>query len=90
MISGDIIVSKKEKTPWRMIEEEAVIVDVDNGNVVQLNEVGSEVWTLIDGRKSVSEIVLHICECFEVDKKRAFDDVSYFLEQIYRRGLIGI
>ena len=52
-----MILSKNPATAWRVIEGEAVILSLDSKVFRGLNAVGSRVWELIDGRRSVEEIV---------------------------------
>lgn len=89
MIKINSVLNKKEKIPWRIIEDEAVIVDINSGNVIQLNEAGSEVWASIDGKRNVKEIVKCICDSFEVDEKKAQSDIIDFSEKLSEKGLIN-
>lgn len=87
MLSLKSCVSKNEKVPWRIIEGEAILVDVDKGEVIHLNEVGAEIWSSIDEEKSVDEIINHICDQFEVDKETAKKDTLEFLDKLIERGV---
>lgn len=88
MLTPDSYISKNENVPWRIIEGEALLVDVDKGEVIHLNPVGAEIWNLIEGKKSVSDIVVHIYNTFEVDKETAKKDTLEFLERLIEKGLI--
>ncbi|MDD4940717.1 MAG: PqqD family protein [Candidatus Omnitrophica bacterium] len=88
MISPESRVSKKKSIPWRMIEEEAVLVDIDKGEVIQLDEVGARIWEAIDGSATVSGIIDTVCSEFEVDKDTATADVLEFLNELSERGAI--
>ncbi len=88
MLPLDTIVSKNTKVPWRIIEGEAVLVKVDSGEVVQLNEVAAEIWRVIDGKKTISEIVNHIHGHFEVDRERAKKDALEFVQSLLDKKLV--
>ena len=88
MLSPESRVSKKKSIPWRMIEEEAVLVDIDKGEVIQLDEVGARIWENIDGSATVSGIIDAVCSEFEVDKDTATADVLEFLNELSDRGAI--
>jgi len=79
---------KSETVPWRLIEEQAVLLDLDRGAVVRLNPVGAEIWDAIDGTRTVAEIVAHICRTFEVGRRTARRDVHRFLERLLRDELV--
>lgn len=88
MLSLKSCVSKNEKVPWRIIEGEAILVDVDKGEVIHLNEAGAEIWSSIDEEKSVDEIINHICDQFEVAKETAEKDTLEFLDQMIEKGMV--
>ena len=80
--------SKNTKIPWRLIEEEAILIDRDEGEVVRLNPVAAEIWSAIDGKRTANEIVEHICCTFEVSPRKANRDVHRFINQLLRHELI--
>ena len=86
------IISKKD-IPWRIIEEEALLVDVQRGEVVHLNEVGAEIWKVINEKKdektSVEKLIEHICSQFEIDENTAEKDVLDFVNELVEKGLVG-
>ena len=78
----------------RHIAGETVIVPVsgsaDNvGAVYTLNEVGSFVWRLIDGRRSVREIAEAVGSEFAVAPDLAAHDVDELVTLLEAKGLIG-
>jgi hypothetical protein len=53
-----------------------------------LNEVGSLVWTLADGRTSVTEMVDAVCAEYAVERGEAEQDVREFLALLQSSGLL--
>ena len=51
-----MIVAKSPKTAWQIIEGEAVLLSMDTKVLRGLNPVGSRIWELIDGQRSLEEI----------------------------------
>src|SRR5881396_1490825 len=88
VLTVDDRLAKNEKIPWRLIEEEAILIDLEEGEVLRLNPVGAEIWNAIDGTRTVAEIVAHICHTFEVSQRRATRDVYRFLKQLLRHELV--
>lgn len=82
-------VDKNEKIPWRIIEGEAILVNVDKGEVIHLNKVAAKIWDLINGKKSVSDIIEHIYNQFEVDEKAAKRDTLEFLDELIKKGAVN-
>lgn len=88
MLPLDAVILKNAKVPWRIIEGEAVLVKVESGEVIQLNEVAAEIWRVIDGNKTISEIVDYIHGLFEVDKEQAKKDALEFVQSLLDKNLV--
>ena len=83
-----MILAKSPETAWRVIEGEAMILSLDNKVFRGLNSVGSRVWELIDGRRSVDEIVSQIVGEFEVTAEVASRDVGTFVAELLEKRLV--
>ena len=90
MLSLDACILKSGKIPWRIIEQEAILVDVKGGNVMQMNEVGAFIWSQINGEKSARRIIDSVCEAFEADKDRIKKDTLEFLSELLKRRIIKV
>lgn len=88
MLPLDTIILKNERVPWRIIEGEAILVKVDSGEVIHLNEVAAEIWRIIDGKRKISEIVDHIQKDFDVDRKQAEKDTLEFIKSLSNINLV--
>lgn len=84
----DSIPAKYGEISWRPVEGEVVLIDRDEGELIRLNELGAEIWYAIDGHRAVAEIVDHICNTFDVKRRRAQKDVIRFLKKLRRRELV--
>ena len=76
----------------RRIAGETIIVPVtgdiaDLNSVFTLNEVGSFIWELVDGRRSAQAIAEAVSAEFDVDMKRAGTDVDELLTALEAKGL---
>ena len=83
-----MIVAKAPTTAWRIIEGEAVILSMETKVLRGLNPVGSRVWELIDGRRSVEEITGLIVKEFEAAPQEAAQDVKGFVRELLDKGLV--
>ena len=88
MLKLDSAIVRNEKVPYRIIEEEAILVNIERGNVVQLNEVAAFIWDKLNNKKKISEVVDYVCDSFEVEKGKAQKDVLEFLNELFKRRLI--
>lgn len=76
------IVSRNDDFIWRVIDGEAVLLSPIGDQLHALNELGTFVWKLADGSRSVAGIIEQICEEFEVEKQRAEQDTLVFLRNL--------
>jgi hypothetical protein len=91
-ISADRYV-KETNFVTREIAGETVIVPVrgnvgDLDSIYTLNDIGTMIWQLIDGKKNVGQIVESICNAYEVTPEEAEEDAVDFLKSLEEAGLI--
>lgn len=84
-----MILAKAPTSAWRLIAGEAVILSLDTKVLRGLNDVGSRVWDLIDGQRTVSDIVDVVVEEFDVPRAQAAEDVEAFARQLLDKGLVS-
>jgi hypothetical protein len=83
-----MILAKAPTTAWRIIEGEAVILSMETKALRGLNPVGSRVWELIDGQRSVEEIAGLVVQEFDVAPPEAAGDVHAFVQELLDKGLV--
>lgn len=79
----------------RFITGETIIVPIkgkvgDLDSIYTLNEVGTRIWQLIDGRADTRQIVEAISREYEVTGEEATKDVIDFLELLEAASLIDV
>jgi hypothetical protein len=79
----------------RSIAGETIIVPIKNkvgdlDSIYTLNEVGTLIWGLIDGKKSVSQIAEEICMTYDATPEEAKKDTVDFLKSLEETGLIQL
>ena len=57
---------------------------------LQLDELGTSVWNLMDGRRSVRQLVKMFAETHQLETREAEVSVTQFVRELGRRGLIGM
>ncbi len=73
----------------RQLENEAVLVLPDKGEVKVLNEVGARIWALTDGRRSVRQIAATVSAEYNVAAAVAEADTLEFVQQLLAKGLVA-
>jgi coenzyme PQQ biosynthesis protein PqqD len=85
MLSKEDRIQRDEKIPWRLIDGEAVLVNMEDGEVIHLNEVAAEIWNVIDGTRSVHDIIDHVNNEFEAERATIEKDVFDFLNRLIEK-----
>jgi len=90
---ADCFFIKEKDLVTRCVAGETIIVPIKNNvgdldSVCTLNEVGSTIWQLIDGKKSVSKIAQAVHSAYEVPLEEAGKDSLEFLNSLESAGLI--
>ena len=60
----------------------------DLNSIYILNELGTQIWELIDGRSSINRIIEEICEAYDVGPEEAEKDAIEFLNSLEVSNLI--
>ena len=77
----------------RCVAGETIIVPIKNkvgdlDSIYTLNELGSTIWELIDGKKSVSKIVEAVHNTYEVKLEEAEKDTLEFINSLEQAGMV--
>ena len=57
---------------------------------LQLDELGTAVWELIDGNQSVQQVIQRFAQKYQLHAREAEVAVTRFLRDLGKRGLIGL
>jgi hypothetical protein len=57
---------------------------------LQLDELGTSVWNLMDGNRSVRQLVKMFTETHQLETREAEVSVTQFIRELGRRGLIAM
>jgi hypothetical protein len=90
MITLDDYVIPNPNVRGRVLENEAVLVLPDKGQVKVLNQVGASIWSLADGARTVREIAAAICAEYAVDQAEAESDTLAFAAELEAKGIVSI
>lgn len=82
-------VERARGVAWRVLEGRAVLVAPSSPNIHTLNDVGTLVWQLADGR-DVAAIVVAVVNEFEVSSTEATVDVDRFVHDLAGKGLMTV
>jgi hypothetical protein len=77
------------------VDDESIFVPVrqqasDLQYILTTNEVGSRIWDLIDGNRTVDEIASTIAGEYDVDPDEALADTGDFIAQLHEADCISL
>lgn len=89
----DKLYTKDSSVVFRKVSEEFILVPIKKkadevDSIYTMNEVGSRIWELVDGEKSLSEITDIILNEFEVSPEVAEKDIIEFINELEQIGAI--
>jgi hypothetical protein len=74
----------------RVVEGQAVIILADSGEVNVLNQVGTRIWEMVDGKHTVDAITATIVREFDVPLETARHDVEEFIQGLVTGEVITL
>ena len=74
---------------WRELDGEAVLLSPSAGSSYNLNQVGTFIWKMLDGKHTSENVAAAICQVFEVEYEQAFQDVENILVEMRDNNLLN-
>ncbi len=79
-----MVVLREEFDDW------AVLFNPDTAEAVGTNPVGVAVWKLMDGKRTLADIVSRIAHTFEDMPEAASEDIGAFVDRLAENGFVGL
>jgi len=87
----DLVIPKRVgRTPSRIVDGEAVVVQPAEGLVNVFNDVGSVIWELCDGVNTVGDIARVVRNKYDVSESVALEDTMEFLQDLRSKGMLTL
>jgi len=71
------------------VGDEIIILNMETGDYLGLNNVGSAIWEQLATPQSANQIVEKLMHDFEVDRETCFTQTMEYLEKINSLGLLN-
>jgi len=78
----DKVLARDENVAWRVIDGEAIILSAEDSSVHSLDEVGTRIWEMADGKKTIKEIIEALLEEYDVEFDQLKQDVIDFVNEL--------
>ena len=83
-ISNPVVVLREEFDDW------AVLFNPDTADAMGTNPVGVAVWKLMDGKRTLGDILEQIKSSFAETPEAAVKDISSFVNTLADNGFVGL
>jgi len=80
LLHSSSVVTRKTGNEYVLVPVSDNIADMDS--VYTLNETGAFIWEVIDGKRSVEEIIGLVTQEYEIDRETAVNDVFDFIDKM--------
>ena len=88
LIRPVVFPKRREGIACQVVNGEAVLLDIERGEYFSLNSVGTRIWELCDGTRSVTEIVSVIGVEFDVTEDVVTADAQEILDELAKEKLV--
>ena len=78
----------EQEVAAKVIDGEAIIINLTTGVYYSLDPTGSEIWSLLEARHDLDTTVGHLCGRFDVSEGACRSDVERLVEQLLEERLI--
>ncbi len=82
------MITKSDEIIWRVVDDEALILNTSNGYYFSMNGTATEAWCLLNQGKSIDEVAQKIAATYEIDLKSARADVDALLAELKKEQIV--
>jgi len=83
-----LLVEQSPRTAARVVDGHALVIVIDDRRLHSLNGVGTRVWELADGSKTIGQIADEIVREFDVTRDVALEHTIEFVQQLMSIGAL--
>ncbi|OGD78516.1 MAG: hypothetical protein A2Y64_05615 [Candidatus Coatesbacteria bacterium RBG_13_66_14] len=84
----DAVPVKAGRIPSQEVDGEIFAITPEDGVLHNFNEVGSSIWLLIDGKRSLGEIERSVLAEYDVEPNQLRNDLKTFFKVLGEKGLV--
>ena len=85
-----LIVGKSQHLPNTNLHEELVMIDINKGTYINLNNTGKVIWDYIEPPILVEHLIKKLIEKYRIPSEICTADTIEYLEKMQKEGLIQL
>jgi len=90
MEGTDRFTTRNGEVAAKVIDGEAILINLATGMYYSMGDVGGTVWSLIENNSNVEEIIANVAAGYKVEHGRARADVEALLSELLEENLIVV
>ena len=79
---------QNKEIPTALIDNELGLMNVDKGKYYSLDEIGIEIWNLIENSIKVDDVVDKLLKEYDIERKQCENDVLELINELFKQDLI--
>lgn len=80
----------EEEVAAKVMEGEAVIINLSNGSYYSLEKTGGAIWAMVEAGHSLEEMVEELVRRYDVARSQAQADVQRLAAELLQEGLVTL
>lgn len=89
-LTPESIVKRDEAVLYTDTGDALVLMSIESGNYFEFDQVGSDIWSLIDGEAPIAQICEKLIAEYAIDREACQADTLDFLNSLHRLDLITV
>lgn len=89
MIADTAKVTRCAELIQTSVDNELVMMDVSSGDCFGISGVGTRIWEMLDGTRSLNDVVSEVCSEYDVSEEVCRQDVEEFIARLNELKLIN-
>ena len=86
----DRLCLNQEEVAAKVLDGEAIIINLTSGQYYRMDKVGAEIWQMIEARHSVEELILSIFGRYNVSLEQVRVDVERLTAELVEENLVTV
>jgi hypothetical protein len=82
--------SRGEEIAAKVIDGEAIIIDLANGIYYSMDKVGGLIWDMVQSEHSLEEMIVAVTDRYQVSREQVDADVQALIEELLRENLVAV
>jgi hypothetical protein len=80
---------REEEVAAKVMDGEAILINLSNGIYYSMDKVGGLMWEMVEGKRSLEEMVAGVVTRYEVSMQQAREDVERLMEELVQENLVA-